>query len=121
VTATLRQGAKLMRPRPPISRAIAGRSFAGRAPDEPVQRVTPLDGLSTSETSRRSAAAAVMIRGGQNTDQGRSSGWMPIRTPAAFATATTGSEKSNSDQSGPLFSHRAGLDVGGVMMQLAEA
>src|SRR4030095_7409894 len=59
----LRQCAKWMRPRAPRARAIAGRSFAGSAPNDPVQNVTPFAGRSTSIVTRSSAAPLVTLRG----------------------------------------------------------
>src|SRR2546430_3736149 len=52
------------------------RSLAGSAPSDPVQKVTPFTGLSTSATSRSRAAAFVMIRGNPKIGHGGSSGWI---------------------------------------------
>jgi hypothetical protein len=67
--------------------------LCGLAPREPVQKVTPFDGLSTRSISRSNAAPLVMIRGSPKIDQGGSSGWIAMRTPARSASGTTRSRK----------------------------
>ena len=91
--ATLRQCMKWMRPRAPMRRVMAGRSLFGSAPSEPVQSVTPLAGLSTRSISRSNASPLVMIRGSPKIDQGGSSGWIAMRTPARSASGATRSRK----------------------------
>src|SRR2546427_7507484 len=55
--------------RPLNRRTMAGRSFSGLAPSEPVQNVTPFAGLSTSATRRSRARALVMIRGSPRSEE----------------------------------------------------
>src|SRR5439155_794442 len=74
-------------PRPPSRRTMAGRSFSGSAPSEPVQNVTPFAGLSTRATNRSKSEPLQMIRGRPKIGHGGSSGWIAIRTPPLPARA----------------------------------
>jgi hypothetical protein len=75
------------------ARIVSGTSLAGFEPRDPVQRVTPLQGLSTREAIRSSFSAPVAIRGRPNTGQAGSSGWMASFTPRRSQAGMTARRK----------------------------